>query len=199
MTCEDYRANTGLSSGNFTAVIAGASAEGYCPGVAGVIAANLRKLRAKRRVSQSAVARALGQKNSVSVNRWEAGTRIPTADSLEKLARFYGVAPGAIDPDNEAWDPETPRPRETLKSAATSADGHVTAANQGLSEEEFRRAMSERIKRDARLRQLVANFDVLESEVQDRVLLDVLHLATDQQSTNQPSGGSHTARKRKNK
>ena len=54
------------------------------------LAANLRGERAKARMTQEQVARAIGGSQG-SVQKWEAGEVVPAVDSVYALASLYGV------------------------------------------------------------------------------------------------------------
>lgn len=56
----------------------------------GVLAANLRGERAKARMSQEQVAKAIGGSQG-AVQKWESGECVPAVDSVFALAALYGV------------------------------------------------------------------------------------------------------------
>jgi len=68
----------------------------------------LRLARERANMDQNSVARELGMstKSGTSVLAWEKGTRSPTMDQLDKLARIYGVPVATFTeplPTDEEW------------------------------------------------------------------------------------------------
>ncbi len=53
------------------------------------IAATIKRLRAEEKLSQEALASEIGEPAN-TVSRWETATYRPSADQLERLARFFG-------------------------------------------------------------------------------------------------------------
>lgn len=59
------------------------------------LAANLRGERAKARMSQEQVARAIHSSQG-AVQKWESGECVPGVDSVFALAELYGVGPSEL-------------------------------------------------------------------------------------------------------
>lgn len=76
------------------------------------IAASIRELRSGRSMSQEALAKAISEPSN-TVSRWETATYKPSAEQLDKLARFFGVSITAFFPDME---PETQLPPALLSA-----------------------------------------------------------------------------------
>jgi transcriptional regulator with XRE-family HTH domain len=64
------------------------------------ISASIRDLRNARSLSQEALAKAISEPAN-TVSRWETGTYKPSAEQLEKLARFFGISITAFFPGME--------------------------------------------------------------------------------------------------
>ncbi len=69
----------------------------------------IRKLRRDADMSQGQLAERLGV-NLMTVNRWERGHQIPSGDTLQKIARLFGVDARLIvlDPDSIEGNPSGP-------------------------------------------------------------------------------------------
>lgn len=97
--------------------------------MAETIAGRIRALREERGWSKLELARRVGGKNPrPAVYLWESGKRIPTGDTIAKLAEIftaggYGTVTGAdIDPDGEAFAALGRRRNKTVKTAQQRAD-----------------------------------------------------------------------------
>lgn len=60
-----------------------------------IVGERLRILRARKGISQEGLAHQIGTVRQ-SVSFWERGFRLPTPDTIVRLARFYGVTTDEI-------------------------------------------------------------------------------------------------------
>lgn len=60
----------------------------------------LRELRKKNGYTQASLAKALGVSQS-TVGNWEAGSRVPNFDNLERVAKIFGVPAGCLLEEEE--------------------------------------------------------------------------------------------------
>ena len=56
---------------------------------------NIRKLRRDRDLSQEALAEALDV-SRFAIQRWEAGDNMPRAETLERIAAYFGTTSGEL-------------------------------------------------------------------------------------------------------
>jgi transcriptional regulator with XRE-family HTH domain len=67
------------------------------------IARTIRDLREKKGLSQEALAEKISEPGN-TVSRWETGTYRPSAEQLDKVARFFGISITAFFPGMEKQD-----------------------------------------------------------------------------------------------
>jgi transcriptional regulator with XRE-family HTH domain len=73
------------------------------------IADNIRRIMEERGVDASVLAERLGYSNRAMVDHWLSGRRIPTHESIQRVAEVLKVAVGEIDPLNSAYKHTGPR------------------------------------------------------------------------------------------
>jgi transcriptional regulator with XRE-family HTH domain len=94
---------------------------------------DLRKARGGVGLSQEELAKFL-KKSTNTVSRWETGAYRPSANDLQRLAKFFGVAVGSFFPDEETESPQ-------MQALLRAADGLGKKDLEDLAEyARFRRA-----------------------------------------------------------
>jgi transcriptional regulator with XRE-family HTH domain len=77
--------------------------------VLGKLAANIKRLRKAKALTQLEVARGIGIQTATQISLWENGKQKVSHENVQKLATFFSITVGGLDPESEAWDAESPR------------------------------------------------------------------------------------------
>jgi transcriptional regulator with XRE-family HTH domain len=77
--------------------------------VAGTLAANIRRLRKGKHLTQLQLARGIGIQTATQVSLWESDKQKVSRENVAKLSRFLSVSVEELDPQHEAWDAEQSR------------------------------------------------------------------------------------------
>jgi transcriptional regulator with XRE-family HTH domain len=77
--------------------------------VAGKLAANIRRLRKTKHLTQLQLARGIGIQTATQVSLWESNKQKVSRENIAKLSRFFSVSVEELDPEHETWDAEQSR------------------------------------------------------------------------------------------
>jgi transcriptional regulator with XRE-family HTH domain len=81
----------------------------FCVPVIGKLAANIRRLRKAKALTQLELAVGIGIQTATQISLWENERQKVSPENVRKLSQFFGVSISELDPDREAWDAEKPR------------------------------------------------------------------------------------------
>jgi transcriptional regulator with XRE-family HTH domain len=96
--------------------------------VAGELAANIRRLRKGKHLTQLQLARGIGIQTATQVSLWESNKQKVSRENIAKLSRFFSVSVEELDPERETWDAEQSRAeRHTQANNNPPSHSHVAA------------------------------------------------------------------------
>jgi transcriptional regulator with XRE-family HTH domain len=81
----------------------------FCVPVIGKLAANIRRFRKSKGLTQLELAVGIGIQTATQISLWENERQKVSPENVRKLSQFFGVSITELDPDREAWDAEKPR------------------------------------------------------------------------------------------